>query len=149
MKRSPGFVPDRLLGVLGGVMILAALIVLIRGGAKDASTPAAPPPPIQLIAPTSGATLRGPFLIVFRVENAELSRTSMGWGLPGMHLHIDVDDASVMPAASDIVRQPDGSYRWAFGALGPGAHRIRLYWSDVNHIPLGGGGSPVVRVNGS
>ena len=26
MKRSPGFVPDRLLGVLGGVMILAALL---------------------------------------------------------------------------------------------------------------------------
>jgi hypothetical protein len=141
--------PDRLLGFFGAAMILAAVVVFFRGGPTDASAPSVPPPPIEIVAPASGAVLDGPLEIVFRLESGELSRFADGWGLGNMHLHIDVDAASFMPATKDITRLPDGSYHWSFGVLGPGEHEIRIYWSDVLHQPLAGGGSRPIRVRGS
>jgi hypothetical protein len=144
--RAGGAVPDRLLGIVGAVMVLAALVVLIRGGASDTSAPATPPPPIQISAPAQGAVLHGPFPIVFRVPGVELEQSAGEWGLAGMHLHILVDGGSYMPAPTDITRLPDGSYRWSFRALDPGEHQIRLFWSDPMHQPLRGGGSDAVTV---
>jgi hypothetical protein len=63
-----------------------------------------------------------------------------------MHLHIEVDGTSVMPAAGDIQPQPDGSYRWTFSPLDPGPHTFRLYWSDMNHAAISGGGSPPLKI---
>lgn len=147
--RSNGAVADRILGILGAAMVIAALVVLIRGGPTDTSAPTAPPPPIRVVQPTQGATVSGPFLIVFRVENAEMTQGADGWGLAGMHLHIEVDGTSFMPAPTDITRSSDGSYRWTFADLGQGPHDLRLYWSDMNHVALPGGGSPIVQVVGS
>jgi hypothetical protein len=141
-----GSVPDRILAILGGAMVLGALIVLLRGGPEDASAPTTPPPPIQLLAPAPGTAVAGPFAISFRVENATLALTPNGWGIPGMHLHIEVDGTSFMPAASDVAAQSDGSYRWTFPALDPGPHTIRLYWSDMNHAAIPGGGSPPLKI---
>jgi hypothetical protein len=144
--RAGGSVPDRLLGILGAVMVLAAVIVLIRGGASDTSAPATPPPPIQISAPAQGAVLDGPFAIVFRVPGVALEQRAGEWGLAGMHLHILVDGGSFMPAPADITPLQDGSYRWTFQALDPGEHQIRLFWSDAMHQPLRGGGSDAVTV---
>jgi hypothetical protein len=144
--RAGGAVPDRLLGIVGVVMVLAAVIVLIRGGERDTSAPAVTPPPIQISAPTQGAVLEGPFPIDFRVPGVELERRAGEWGLAGMHLHILVDGGSFMPDPSDIARLPDGSYRWSFRALDPGEHQIRLFWSDSMHLPLRDGGSGAVTV---
>jgi hypothetical protein len=80
------------------------------------------------------------------VENATLALTPNGWGIPGMHLHIEVDGTSFMPAAGDIEARPDGSYRWTFPPLDPGPHTIRLYWSDMNHAAIPGGGSPPLKI---
>lgn len=146
MIRAGGAIPDRLLGIVGAVMVLAALVVLIRGGARDTSAPAIPPPPIQISAPAQGAVLDGPFPIVFRVPGVELEQRAGEWGLAGMHLHILMDGGSFMPAPTDISRLPDGSYQWSFRALDPGEHQFRLFWSDSTHLPLRGGGSGAVTV---
>lgn len=146
--RPRGTVPDRILGAVGWAMILAAVVFLLRGGERDGSAPPIPPPPIEIVEPVQGAALDGPFAIVFRVPGVELSRMADGWGVAGMHLHILVDGGSFMPAPTDIVRLPDGSYRWSVRALDPGPHDIRLYWSDVRHAPLRDGGSGVLKVEG-
>ncbi len=146
MIRTGGAVPDRLLGVVGAVMVLLAVVVLLRGGERDTSAPATPPPPIQITSPAQGAVVDGPFPIDFRVPGVEMELRAGEWGLAGMHLHVLLDGGSFMPAPTDISRLPDGSYRWSFRALDPGAHEIRLYWSDAMHLPLRGGGSDAVRV---
>lgn len=127
-------------------MVAAAVIVLIRGGARDTSVPVTAPPPIQIAAPAQGAVLHGPFAIDFRVPGVELEQSAGEWGLDGMHLHILVDGGSFMPAPTDITRLPGGAYRWSFHALDPGQHQIRLFWSNPVHLPLRGGGSGAVTV---
>jgi hypothetical protein len=138
-------VVDRLLGALGVVMLVAGLFFSVRAlVAREAAT-SAPPPPLTLVSPADGEHLQRPVAIVFRAA-APLRQTSMGWGTGGRHLHLQIDDLSVMPGPDEIRPLPGGEYRWTVPALGSGEHVLRLAWSDADHQLIPEGGSTAARV---
>jgi hypothetical protein len=142
-RRTP---QDIVLGVIGAAMVLMAVVLLVMGGESDSGLPrSAAPPALTVAAPVPGATVEGPVEVVFR-SAAELGPKPMGWGTEQLHLHLQVDGQQFMPAAGDIRRLPDGSYLWRFGALEPGPHTLRLFWSDTAHRPLAEGASEPLRV---
>lgn len=138
-------VADLVLLVLGGAMILGALVLLLRGGPEDGGAGSGPVPGLGIVQPAPGAAVSGPFGVVFRSEQ-ELRQMPTGWGADSLHLHILIDGQSYMPSPTDIQRQPDGSYRWSVPALPPGEHSLRLFWSGPDHRPIPRGGSERVQV---
>jgi len=53
-------------------------------------------PPLTILMPENGATVGTRLAVVFRTP-ADLSKMAMGTPAPGAHLHIEAQDASVMP----------------------------------------------------
>lgn len=143
---APRSVADRILGLLGGGMVLAAVVLLLVGGEPDTgATSVLAAPAIELIQPRDGAAVSGRPNLVFSVPQ-DLQRKPGGWGLDSVHLHLELDGREFMPGPSDIERLPTGHYRWTLPPLDPGAHALRLYWSGPDHRPLARGGSSTVRV---
>ncbi|CAN5358624.1 hypothetical protein BH23GEM4_BH23GEM4_00340 [soil metagenome] len=139
---------DWALGIVGGAMVLLAVVLVVRSllgfGAADASAPAAPPV-ITLLAPAAGAVVADPVPLEFRVD-ADLRPTSGGWGAGGLHLHAEVDGREVMPGGDAIVRLEGGSYRWTLPIGAPGEHNLRLRWAGAGHRPLATGEIRAVMV---
>jgi hypothetical protein len=149
VERPVRTVPDRLLGLLGGAMLLLALVVLIRGGeSDDGGRPLGPPPAVRLLEPAPGTALTGPLAVVFELDG-ELRQMSSGWGVEGYHLHLQLDGLELMPAPGDITELPDKGYRWTVGRLEPGPHTLKLFWADASHVRVPEGGSEVVEVQAS
>lgn len=136
--------PDRLLGLVGGAMIVAALAVLLFGGEGDTGQPAAPAPRLSVVAPAAGALVREALVVEFR-SDAELRPQPGGWGVGSHHLHLELDGTEYMPAPTDVERLPSGAYRWVLPRLDPGEHTLRLFWSGPDHRPLPDGASAPVR----
>lgn len=145
-RRAPRILSDRLLGSVGvGMMVLAA-VMLIRGGETDGGArPVAGPPAIELLHPLPGASVAGPLAVLFRLDG-ELVRQPSGWGVDGLHLHLQLDALELMPAAADVEAVPGGAFRWTVGRLEPGPHDVRLFWSDAAHRPVEGGESRTVEI---
>lgn len=138
---------DRLLGLLGGGMVIAAIALLVFGGESDtgAAAGSAAPPPIELIEPADGAVVAGPVEVVFRVPGG-LTRLPGGWGTGDHHLHLLIGGIEVMPSGSDLERTAAGEYRWRIGRLDPGQHEMLLLWSGPDHRQVRGTESDRVRV---
>lgn len=140
---------DIVFGAVGGVMVLMAVVLLFVGGERDTgSAVAVEIPALQIVTPDDGAEVWGPLRIEFRSSRV-VEHGSGGWGVDDLHIHLDIDGRSFMPASRDIERISDGEYRWSLPALPPGAHTLRLYWSGPDHRALEDGGSEPVRVNAS
>jgi len=126
-------VPDRVLGVVGGAMIIAAVLLLLFGGESDGGVPVAPGAPgLSLIAPAPGSTVENPIEMRFRTD-ATIQRMPGGWGIDRLHLHAEVNGRELMPGPTDIERQQDGSYLWRLGNVPTGDLRLRLFWSNEAH----------------
>jgi hypothetical protein len=140
-------VADRVLGAVGGAMILAAVILLFVGGESDgAAGVAADAPALELVQPKHGSAVRTERLfVVFRSED-ELRPRPGGWGTDSLHLHLSLNGTELMPAQGDIERLPDGLFRWTLPRPEPGVHTLRLFWSGPDHRPIGGTGSRAVQV---
>lgn len=139
---------DRILAVLGGGMILAALVLLVLGGVGDGDgRPAGTedPPPLDLISPADGATVEGPLEVVFRTSG-QMEPLPGGWGVGDHHVHLELDGVELMPADADIERLDGGQYRWSLPGTGPGPHALRLLWSGPDHRPMPETATPLVRV---
>lgn len=138
---------ERVLGVLGGGMVLAALVLLVAGGESD--TGARPEtfatPRLEMVQPREGDVIEGPLPVVFRVDG-EMEIGPGGWGVGTHHLHLELDGVELMPAAADIERLGEGEYRWVLRTPAPGPHTLRLLWSGMDHRPLPGTATPPVRV---
>lgn len=142
----PRILSDRLLGSVGVGMMVLAVVVMIRGGETDGGArPLAGPPAIELLHPVAGASVAGPLAVLFRVES-ELVRQPSGWGVDGLHLHLQLDGLELMPAPADVEAMPGGAFRWTVGPLEPGPHSLRLFWSDGAHQPVEGGESRTVDI---
>lgn len=155
MSASPGSasapvrtpVADRLLGLVGGAMVVAAIVLLLVGGESDGTAVVASgAPALELVQPEHGATVRTERLhLVFRVEG-EFGPTAGGWGNDSLHLHLGLDGMEVMPAAGDVERLSPGLYRWTLARPAPGLHTARLFWSGPDHRPIAGATSRTVQV---
>lgn len=140
-------VADRVLGVVGGAMILAAVVLLFVGGESDGATGAAiDAPALEMIQPKHGSPVRTKRLfVVFRSE-ADLRPKPGGWGTDSLHLHLSLNGTELMPAAGDIERLPDDLFRWTLPRPEAGVHTLRLFWSGPDHRPIPGTGSRAVQV---
>lgn len=149
MSRSlPEAAPDRVLGALGGVMILLAVFFAVRSllglGARDAGLPA-DIPPLTIVQPAEGAAVRDPVQIRFKTP-ARLFPTGSGWGTEALHLHAVVNGREVMPGGGDVAAEGADRYRWTLRLGTPGAYTLRLHWAGPDHAPLARGGSAPVRI---
>lgn len=146
-EKRPRTVPDRTLGAIGILLIVLA-VVFPFVGAFDDGAEAAPPeyvPQLRLITPSTGETVAGPVPLAFSTD-ADLVYGPGGWGVRGLHLHVEVDGREFMPSRDDITRLPDGSYRWTLRPLQRGERRLRLLWSDERHEPLADGASDPIKI---
>lgn len=137
-------VPDTVLGLVGGAMVLLALFVLIQGGLRDGAGAAAPAPLLAVVHPTSGSVLEGPLVVQFDVQ-ATMQPQPGGWGVGGYHLHLQLDVLELMPGPTDL-RPASSGYQWVVGPLEPGTHRLQLYWADEHHRRVEDGASEVVVI---
>jgi hypothetical protein len=90
-------------------------------------------PPLTILMPENGATVGPRLAVVFRTP-ADLSKMAMGTPAPGAHLHIEAQDASVMPTQEQLVRLGEDRYLFLFDfPAKPGKNTLRIYWSDAQH----------------
>lgn len=130
--------------VFGGVALLAVVLALfffVAGEADAGADAVPPPPPITVLAPRGGASVSGPFTIVFETP-ARMERDASGWVAEGRyHLHAMVSGTELMAAPADVQPVEGGRYRWSIPGLPPGEHRVRLQWAGPDHRTLQRGGS--------
>jgi hypothetical protein len=133
---------DRVFGAVGALALLLALVFALVGGEEDGALEAAPAPPrIVVIEPRDGAAVAGRVAVVLDAGE-ELRPAPAGWSTAaGHHLHAEVDGTELMAAPGELRLLEGTRYRWVLPGLPPGAHRIRLRWSDASHRPLPEGGS--------
>lgn len=135
---------DRLLGLLGGALVLGAIGLLFFGGERDTGAAATPAPEIAVVSPVDGAALDGPLEVVFRVPQ-DMTLGDGGWGIESYHLHLSLDGVELMPAARDLERLGPGEYSWRVGSVDSGPHALQLLWSGADHRPIPGTGTPLTR----
>ena len=137
-------VPDKVLGALGGLMVLLAIYVAFAGGPRDGAAAFANAPLLAIVHPTDGSILEGPLVLSFDVQ-AEMQAQTGGWGIGGYHLHLHLDGLELMPGPADV-RPASSGYQWVVGPLEPGSHTLQLYWSDEYHRRVDSGASEVVVI---
>jgi hypothetical protein len=130
-----GTLYDRALGLVGGAMLLAALVLFVFGGRGDGggTSVGAGPAQLALSAPGNGAVVSTPLRLTFRTAGAALTSTPTGWGVDGHHVHAEINGQEVMPGQKDISRAADDSYVWVLPESPRGDVSVRLVWSDSRH----------------
>lgn len=142
--RAVRTVPDRVLGAIGGVMVLLAIYVAFAGGPRDGASALVNAPMLAIVQPADGTILEGPLVLAFDVQ-AEMQPQAGGWGVGGYHIHLHLDGLELMPGPTDV-RPASSGYQWVVGPLEPGTHTLQLYWSDENHRRVESGASEVVVI---
>jgi hypothetical protein len=143
-ERGRGSVADLVLGVVGGAMVVLALLSAVFGRESTAA-PAEGPPQLTIVAPADQGVVTGRLEILFRPA-VPINPGPGGWGTDRFHLHLDMNGRELMPGMDQIQRLPSGDYRWAVGAVPSGLHTLRLFWSDPAHRPVQGGDSESVTI---
>lgn len=90
-------------------------------------------PTLRIVSPVAGAQV-GPNIKVEFETDADLASMTMSAKSIGVHLHVGIDDTSLMPMMADLVRVGKNRYRYAFdlpAALGQRV--ISVYWADGAH----------------
>ena len=125
---------------------LLVVLVLGCGVAPDASegdaAPASAGPSVAVLAPTDGATIDGPLVIV-ELGVSNLTIVPAGDQTPNSghhHLFLDRDPApagQIIPAEpGHIVHLGTGATTYTFENVTPGEHRLIAVVADFAHIPL-------------
>jgi hypothetical protein len=137
---------DRALGLVGGAMVVAALLLLLFGGPGDVGPdPDRPPPGLILLSPADGESVGNPLRVTFRSDEPITQRPG-GWGTDAHHVHLTIDGRELMPGPADIRPLGAGRYEWAVGRLSAGELRLRLFWSDASHRPIADAATEEIRV---
>jgi len=90
-------------------------------------------PPLKILMPDNGATVGTHLAVVFQTP-ADLSKMTMGAAVPGVHLHIDAEEVSLMPTQEQLIRLGGDRYVFLFDLPAkPGKNTLRIYWSDAQH----------------
>lgn len=136
--------PDLLLGLVGGAMVVFALVAVVMGrGASE--VPAVSPPAVTVLSPAPGGVAPSRLEIVFETDE-EILPSPSGWGTGELHLHLALDGQEIMASPDAIEILGAGRYRWVVPGVVPGEHEMRFFWADGAHRVVEGGGSAAVRV---
>jgi hypothetical protein len=127
-------------------MIAAAVLVLLAGGVGVETEAAATPPTLVWAEPLPSSSSPDSLTLVFRTEGT-LSPQPGGWGVDGLHVHVEVNGQERMPGRADIRAVPGGAYSWTIGSLPLGDVAVRLRWSDLDHRPIEQGASASVQIH--
>jgi len=99
----------------------------------NASEASAQLPRLKILMPENGATVSSHMAVVFQTP-ADLSKMTMVAPVPGLHLHIEAQDVSVMPSQEQLVRLGEDRYLFLFDLPAkPGKNTLRIYWADAQH----------------
>jgi len=117
--------------------MFSVLVVLAASPAvaqmPNASEAPAQLPPLKILMPENGATVGSHLAVVFQTP-ADLSKMTIGAPVPGMHLHIEAQDVSMMPSQEQLVRLGEDRYLFLFDLPAkPGKNTLRIYWADAQH----------------
>jgi hypothetical protein len=142
-------VADRVFGVVGGVLVLLALVFWVRscgegGSDTGARTPSAIPA-LALLSPAPGAEVPQPAVVEFDA-GAPLTLGPTGWTENGRHLHLFAGGTELMASAAELAPVQGTRYRWTLPRLPAGEITLRLAWSDESHRTIPQGASATVRV---
>lgn len=90
-------------------------------------------PALNIISPKEGARVDPAIAVVFETP-ADLAEMTMSAKQIGVHLHVAIDDTSLMPVMEDLARLGRNRYRYVFDMpVEPGKHVVSVYWSDAQH----------------
>lgn len=93
-------------------------------------------PPLKILMPDDGATVGTHLAVVFQTP-ADLSKMTMGTPVPGVHLHIDAQDVSMMPSREQLFRLGEDRYVFLFDLPAkPGKNTLQIYWADEQHLTI-------------
>lgn len=142
-------VADRVFGIVGGVLVLLALVFWIRscgeGGSDTGVRPASAIPALAILTPTPGAELPQPAVVELDA-GAPLTLGPTGWTAAGRHLHLFVGGTELMAAATELAPAGGTRYRWTLPRLPAGETTLRLAWSDERHRTIPQGASAAVPI---
>ncbi len=106
---------------------------MMHGGDASMKMNAGSYPELKILLPHDGATVSSQLAVVFSTPG-HMADLTMGAPTPGVHLHIDTQDVSLMPTMQQLVSLGGGNYLFLFDLpVKPGAHKINVYWSDAQH----------------
>ena len=90
-------------------------------------------PSLRFLSPKSNDKIGRVITVEFETP-ADLTKMTMGGGVVGVHLHLDLDGAVMMPTNSELTRTAKDRYRYTFDLpVKPGTHVVKIYWSDSMH----------------
>ncbi|MBB4639330.1 hypothetical protein [Longimicrobium terrae] len=139
---------DRVFGIIGGALMLLALVFLVRsftGGAQDTGTRTAAAPALRILSPAPGTVADQPLSVELDAGTA-LTLGPMGWNADGRHLHLFVGGTELMAASTELAPVRGTVYRWTLPRLPAGATTLRLSWSGQDHRTVAEGASQTVPV---
>lgn len=126
------------IAVMGGSGVWANEHVHPQHGSSELADTAKPVasgnfPKIEIVSPKEDATV-SPTVAVVLETSANLSTMTMNNKAVGTHLHISIDNTTLMPMTQDLVRISKNQYRYVFELpVVPGKHTITVYWADAQH----------------
>lgn len=99
----------------------------IQGGTSD------PIPALRILMPEAGATVGKQLAMVLETPG-DLGKLTMGAPQAGLHLHVEADEAVLMPVSEQLIPLGNNRYVYIFDLpVAAGPHKLRVYWSDKNH----------------
>ncbi len=134
---------DRILGAIGGAMIVLALILFVNALIRPSVTDG--PPRLELLEPTSGDIVSQPLTIRFS-STAPLTVQPGGWGVPSFHIHVEVAGVELMPNPNDLRPAAVGEYLWELPTLESGPTTMQLFWADAAHRAVADGSSRTIEI---
>lgn len=141
---------DRVFGIVGGGLVLLALVFFIRsftGGAQDTGTRAGagPVPALRILSPAPGSSPAQPVAVEVDAGTPLVLGPS-GWTANGRHLHLFVGGTELMASATELAPVRGTVYRWTLPVLPAGETTLRLRWSGESHASMEEGASQTVPV---
>lgn len=130
-------------------IITAALGLLMQAGAALAAadphaghhggTPAVAAssdtkvPGLRLLMPQAGDCVEGQMAIVIETD-ADLDQATMSAARIGTHLHIGIDDKSMMPVREQLFSAGNNRYVYLLDLpVDSGKHQVSVYWAGADH----------------
>ena len=90
-------------------------------------------PALELLMPEDGLCVENPAAVLFATEG-DLDQMTMSAKKAGTHLHIGIDEKSLMPTRDQLFSVGKNRYVFVFDLpLESGRHSLSVYWAGADH----------------